>query len=356
MNPFDNQRKKSKRRPEPPVPPREKPLERISITVWRYMPEELEILEDADLDMVEAALNVGEDSRIIWIHVCGIHRPEVATAICNRFDVNPLVLEDILNPEHRPKLEIGDEYFFTVLKDLRYAEATESVEPEQVSVVCGEAFVLSFQEDGANIFDPVKRRIRKRSGRIREFGTAYLAYVLIDTIVDRYFPVMEVLEAEVERVEEELIEAPDSDTLASIYLLKRRILTARKAVWPVREMAARLEASDSDIIHDGMSIFLKDLDDHLKKVAEDLDNLRETASYFLAFYHSVISNRLNEVMKLLTLISTIFIPLSFIAGVYGMNFEQMPELKWRWGYPMVLGVMLAVVVLMLGFFRKKRWL
>jgi len=239
---------------------------------------------------------------------------------------------------------------------LYYDEKTTEINSEQVSIILGQNYVISFQEKEGDVFNPIRERIRTGKGRIRKMGADYLAYGLIDAIVDGYFLILEKLGENIEDVEETMMSNPTPETLHSIHRLKRKMISIRKSVWPLREAVSTLERSDSSLIQDPTRIYLKDVYDHTIQVIDTVETFRDMLSGILDIYLSSISNKMNEIMKVLTIIATIFIPLTFIAGVYGMNFENMPELKWRWGYPAIWFVMLFIGILMLVYFRKKKWL
>ena len=274
-----------------------------------------------------------------------------------RFGLHPLVVEDILNTDQRPKLEDYGEYLFVVLKSL-YHSKIESDEPEieQISLVLGPNYVLSFQERAGDEFEPVRERIRSDKGRVRKMGADYLAYSLIDLIVDTYFIVLEKLGERMEILEEELVLNPTTETLQAIHQLKREMVFLRKSTWPLREVIGALERGESPLIQDSTSIYLRDVYDHTIQVIDAVETYRDILSGMLDIYLSSISNRMNEVMKVLTIIATVFIPLTFIAGVYGMNFQHMPELAWPWAYPLVWAVMITIAAVMVVYFQRKRWL
>jgi magnesium transporter len=253
-------------------------------------------------------------------------------------------------------LEDFGDYIFVVLKTFSYNHQSDELEPEQISLILGPSFVVSFQEREGDVFNPIRERIRSNKGRIRRMGADYLAYSLLDSIVDHYFIVLEQVGEEVEFLEEELVTNPTPETLQTIHNLKREMLFLRKSVWPLREVIGALERGESSLIKESTGIYLRDVYDHTIQVIDTIETFRDMISGMLDIYLSSVSNRMNEVMKVLTIIATIFIPLTFIAGIYGMNFQYMPELEWRWGYPMVWVVMLAIGVLMLIYFRKKDWL
>ncbi|KCZ72852.1 magnesium Mg(2+) and cobalt Co(2+) transport protein CorA [Candidatus Methanoperedens nitroreducens] len=247
-------------------------------------------------------------------------------------------------------------YVFIVLKILYYEGKANRILTEQVSLIFGQNFVISFQEKELNIFNSVREIIKSGKGRIRRMGADYLAYALMDTIVDNYFIILERLGEKIGDIEEDLVANPTPEALKAIQNLKREMILLRKSVWPLREVVSGLERSDSLLIHDYTDIHLRDVYDHIIQIIDTIETLREMLSGMLDIYISSISNRTNEIMKILTIMATIFIPLTFIVGVYGMNFEYMPELKWRWGYPVVWVIIMVVSVSMLVYFRRKKWL
>jgi len=288
--------------------------------------------------------------------VDGIHQVEVLELLGECFGLHPLVLEDILNTDQRPKMEDFSEYIFVVLKTFSYNDQSDEVEPEQISLILGPSLVLSFQERAGDVFDPIRERIRNGKGRIRRMGADYLAYALLDSIVDHYFIVLEQVGEDVEFLEEELVTNPTPETLQTIHNLKREMIFLRKSVWPLREVIGALERGESSLIKESTGIYLRDVYDHTIQVIDTIETFRDMISGMLDIYLSSVSNRMNEVMKVLTIIATIFIPLTLVAGIYGMNFQYMPELGWRWGYPIVWLVMLVIGAVMLVYFRRKKWL
>ncbi|MCJ7716297.1 MAG: magnesium/cobalt transporter CorA, partial [Anaerolineales bacterium] len=276
--------------------------------------------------------------------------------IGRRLEIHPLVLEDILNANQRPKLVDYDDYLFLELNMLTWNETSSQVEAEQISLLLGEKYLVTFQDLEKDVFDPVRKRIREGKGRLIRSGADYLAYSLIDAVVDNYFFVLENLGEQIEVLEEELVTDPDPGTLHAIHDLKRELIFLRKSVWPLREVISALERGESQLFQETSLIYLRDVYDHVIQIIDTIETFREMASGMLDIYLSSVSNRMNEVMKVLTMIATIFIPLSFIVGLYGMNFQYMPELSWKWGYFMVWGVILTVVIGMVTYFRRKKWL
>ncbi len=256
----------------------------------------------------------------------------------------------------RPKMEDFENFLFIVLKMFQYDENETQTKTEQISLIIGSNYLISFQEDEGDVFDLIRERIRTDRGRIRKMGSDYLAYSLIDAIVDNYFTVLEKIGESIEDIEDELIKNPTPEILQKIHTLKRELIFLRKSVWPLRELISRLERWESQLIDKSIDIYLRDVYDHTIQVIDALETFRDMLSGMLDIYLTSASNRMNEVMKVLTIIATIFIPLTLVAGIYGMNFKYMPELDSPWGYPMVYVVMLIISLVMLIYFRRKKWL
>jgi len=275
--------------------------------------------------------------------------------IANHFGIHSLVMEDILNTGQRPKMDDMDDYVYVVLKMLNYNEEDDEIDAEQISIILGQNFVISFQEKERDVFEPIRERIRKNKGRIRKKGADYLAYTLLDSVVDIYFTILEKIGERIEFLEEELVENPSTQTLQEIHGLKREMIFLRKSIWPLREVISGLERGESSLIKETTVIYLRDVYDHTIQVIDTVETFRDMLSGILDVYLSSISNKMNEVMKVLTIIATIFIPLTFLAGVYGMNFRYMPELEWRWGYFTALFLMAVIGIGMVIYVRKKKW-
>jgi magnesium transporter len=332
----------------------EKKRENVRIGVLDYSETHL---EEREIDRIEECFTFKEKPTVTWINIEGLHDSEVIEKLGECYGFHPLVLEDILNTDQRPKLEDYTDYLFIVMKMLSLSKNGHDVESEQISLIVGSNFVISFQEGReGDVFDPVRQRIRSGKGRLRKAGADYLAYALVDAIVDGYFAIMETLGERIELLEEDLVTNPQPSILHDIHNLKRQMVFLRRAVWPLREVIGSLQRGESALVREMTRIYLRDVYDHTIQVIETVETFRDMVSGMLDIYLSSISNRLNAVMKVLTMIATIFMPLTFIAGIYGMNFKYMPELEWRWGYPFALFVMLLVALTMLVYFRKKKWL
>jgi len=331
----------------------ERKTEKIKITIMDYDETQFQVRETETL---EECYPFKDRPTIIWINIDGIHEIETLEKLGDCFGLHPLTLEDILNTDQRPKIEDYGEYIFIVLKMLYPDDETGEILAEQVSLVLGKNFVISFQEREGDIFNSVKERIRSGKGRIRKMGADYLVYSLLDSIVDNYFIILEKLGERIEFLEEKLIINPVPETINLIHKLKREMIFLRRSVWPLREVIGSIERGESSLIKGSTNIYLRDVYDHTIQVIDTIETFRDILSGMLDIYLSSVSNRLNAVMKVLTIIATIFMPLTFIAGIYGMNFKYMPELEWRLGYPVILLTMVSIGVLMLVSFRKKKWL
>jgi magnesium transporter len=290
------------------------------------------------------------------MNVDGLHEVELIRELGDRLSIHPLVLEDIVSTGQRPKVEEHESYLYVVLPMLSIDPKTGAVHDEQVSVVLGASWVLTFQERVGDVFDPVRERIRSPAGRIRAHGADYLAYALVDAVVDHYFAVLEAIGDTAERLEIEVMDEPGPDAMHRLHALKREMLMVRRAVWPVREMVNGLIRTESPLVTDATKVFLRDVYDHAVRIIDTVEVLRDVTSGMIDLYLSNVSYRTNEVMKTLTVIASIFIPLTFIAGLYGMNFAFMPELEVRWGYPALLGVMAVVAFGMVWHFKRRGWL
>ncbi len=313
-------------------------------------------LNEREVQAIEEVWPFRDSPTVSWVNVDGLHDVALVEKIGEHFGIHPLVLEDIVHVGQRAKAEEYDDMLYVVLYMLHWDEAAQQVSEEQISLVVGSRWVLSFQEHHGDVFDPVRERLRTSKGRIRQRGADYLAYALVDATVDSYYAVLERMGETIERMELEVLEDPTPGTMAQLHELKRELLAVRRAIWPVREMMSTLLRLETPLIEAPTRVFMRDVYDHAVQLIDTVESLRDVVSGMIDIYLSAVSNRTNEVMKVLTIMASIFIPLTFIAGVYGMNFRYMPELDQRWAYPAVWGVMLVVGLGMLVWFKRKGWM
>jgi magnesium transporter len=313
-------------------------------------------LNERELPTLADWKQVTEGETVTWLNIGGVHQVSLIEQIGAFFKLHPLLLEDIVNTDQRPKFDDYDDYLYVVLKMLYREEGREKVIAEQVSIVLGPQYVLTFQENGRDVFDALRTRLRTDKGKIRKAGADYVFYSLVDSIVDHYFTILEDLGERMELLEDECVLDPDGGSLVKIQRFKKDILYLRRAVWPLRDVINGLQRDDSALIKPPTKIYLRDVYDHTVQIMETIETLRDLTASMLEIYLSSNSHRMASVMKVLTIITTIFMPLTFIAGIYGMNFEHMPELKWPWGYPVILVIMASIGIAMVAFFRRKKWL
>ena len=315
-----------------------------------------EKVEETILQDIEDAIPYKDTESVTWININGLHYTKEIESIGKQYGLHPLVLEDIVNTAQRPKIDEYDGYLFVVLKMLYYDD-DENVVIEQVSLVLGKNYVISFQESEGDVFDTIRNRLRNNKGRIRGLKSDYLMYALMDSVVDNYFSIAETLGNKIEDLETELFSGHARENInIEVQQLKREILKVRRAIFPLREIISRIEKSDHPLILKRTVTYYRDIYDHLIQVSENIDIYREMIWSLMDMYMTTISNKMNEVMKVLTIISTIFIPLTFIAGIYGMNFEYIPELQNPNGYFILWGVMFVLFIGLLFFFKRKKWL
>ncbi|MEZ5278226.1 MAG: magnesium/cobalt transporter CorA [Opitutaceae bacterium] len=324
--------------------------------ITRYLDYDENELNEGEIASAEDCFPFARTPSITWIDIAGLHDMAQIEAIGKALELHPLMLEDIVSPTERPKLEDYDASLFIVLKILSFDRTSKRVEIDQMSLVVGKTYVLSFQEKPWDVLDPIRTRIRLAKGRIRHKGSDYLAYAIIDAVVDGYFKILEEIGDEIEELEELVVTDPSAEVMHRIHAMKREVLVLRKAVWPLREVLGSLYRNESELIESQTQVFLRDVYDHAVQIIDIIETFRDLLSGTNDLYISTVSNRMNEVMKVLTIIATIFIPLSFFAAVYGMNFDYMPELKVRWAYPAFLVAMGLITLGMLWYFRRKRWL
>ncbi|MBL7177726.1 MAG: magnesium/cobalt transporter CorA [Desulfobacteraceae bacterium] len=329
----------------------EKKTEKVEIKVVDYNESKI---DEKEISTVDESPHDKDTSTVTWININGLHQVDIIESIGKTFGLHPLVLEDIVNTEQRPKIEEFDDYIFIIMKMLSYDKKNDLIIFEQFSLVLGKNYIISFQEREGNIFNSIHDRIRNRVGRIRQRGPDYLAYALLDTIVDNYFIVLETIDEKIESIEEDLMTKPGAEALQLIHHFKKELTFIKKAIWPSREVISKLVSEELDLFDDRTIVFLRDVRDHVIQLNETIETLRDMATGLLDVYLSSVSNKMNDVMKILTIIATVFIPLTFIAGIYGMNFKYIPELEWKWGYPLILFVMFIIIVVMLIWFKRKR--
>lgn len=331
----------------------ERKTENVRITLTEY--GETSFVE-RDVESLDDSFPFKGKPLVSWLNIEGIHDVALIEQLGARLSLHPLLLEDILNTEQRPKVEDYGEYLYVVVKSLAPNGGDETVKSEQVSIVLGPDFVVSLQEGQSSLYSPIRERLRTAKGRIRHMGADFLAYTLMDAIVDNYFIVLETMSDRLDVLEEKLVVNPGMKSLRLLHGMKRDMVRMMRSVWPLREVANSLQRGESALVHESTTVYLRDLYDHVVQIIDTVETLRDVVSGLIDIYLSSISNRTNEIMKVLTIIATIFIPLTFVAGVFGMNFKYMPELEWRWGYPLCLLLMFCVAMLLIIYFRRKRWI
>ncbi|OGN94719.1 MAG: magnesium and cobalt transport protein CorA [Chloroflexi bacterium RBG_13_51_18] len=331
----------------------EKKVENVKITIIDY--DETQITEK-EAAAIEECFPFKDKPTVTWINIDGLHEVDIIEKLGNHFGLHPLLLEDILNTEQRPKMEESENYIFFVLKMIFSVDEDKEIKAEQVSLILGHNFVISFQEREGDVFNPVRDRIRKSKGRIRKVGADYLAYALLDAIVDSYFSVLENVGEKIEDTEQQLTLNPTTQTLQLIRKLKNEMIFLRKSIWPLRELISGFLRLETSLVQQATGVYIRDVYDHTIQVIDTIESYRDMISGMLDIYLSSLSNKMNEVMKVLTIFASIFIPLTFVAGVYGMNFENMPELKWQWGYFGLLGFMALIGITLVLYFKRKKWL
>jgi magnesium transporter len=330
--------------------------QKLEHTVVRYLDYDAAQLHEVDVSDIATCVPLKESPTVSWIDVDGLHDVELVRRLGDEFDWHPLMLEDIVSVGQRAKLESYDGALYIVVPMLRWNSDTLQVDEEQLSLVLGQRYVFTFQERVGDVFDGVRERLRTQRGRIRARGPDYLAYALIDAVVDHYFVVLEGIGQLTEGLEEEVIVDPREPTIRRLHALKRELLSVRRAVWPMRDLMSSLVRDELERFTDETQVFLRDVHDHAVHVLDTVEALRDVVSGMMDLYLSTVSFRTNEIMKVLTVMASIFIPLTFLAGVYGMNFEHMPELHLAWAYPVLLALMAVIGGGMVVYFRRKGWL
>jgi magnesium transporter len=329
-------------------------LEEVRIDVLEY--DESTLTNEFIIGSVKELEGYADHPGIKWIKVIGVHNSAIISEIGKIFGIISLDLEDIANTTQRPRIEERDEYVFMVFKILEIDPESREVNMEQVSLVLGSNYVISFHETTPHVFQTLHNRILTSKGRVRKMKSDYLVFAIIDIIIDHYFTLIEDLGESIEDTEEELISSPGQASQEAIYKIKRRLGYVKKTIWPAREVVNQLQRSDHPLIHDETRIYFRNNYDHTIQIIETLESLRDLTSGMMDLYLSTVSYKMNEIMKVLTIFSTIFIPLTFFAGVYGMNFKYLPELEWKDGYFIFWGIMVSIIIIMLIYFRRKKWL
>ena len=333
--------------------------EKVNISIIDYTETEY---QEKIASTVEECYPFKDSDSVTWINVDGIHDPEIVKKIGDHFGMHDLVMEDIVNTGQRPKMEESSDSIFIVLKMIYRTDGDDDLKAEQVSVLFGANWVITFQETGEDVFDFVRQRLKKTVPRVRFMNSDYLGYSLVDAVVDHYFVILENVGEKIEDLEDEIAEHPGSDSLGTIRDLKKQLIFIRKAVWPLREVIGGLERTESNLVSQSTGPYIRDLYEHTIQVIDTVETYRDMVSGLLDLYHTGVSNRMNEVMKVLTIFATIFIPLGFLAGVYGMNFDtsisrfNLPELGLRYGYLLFWGLAILTAGGLLWFFKRKKWL
>ncbi len=327
-------------------------VDNVTVQVRVYGPDRIE-----DLDVESVLAGAGpRDGEVLWVDVLGLHDTMLAARLGERFGVDSLVLEDVLSTTQRAKIEEREDILYAVCRSSIFTEDTARTQTEQVSIILGENFVISLQEREPDVFAPVRERLHRGRGRLRSAGAGYLAYALLDAVVDGHLLALSQFGERVEALEEEMIDDPTPRHLAQIHSLKRELVLLRRAIRPMREMTNNFGRLVADMFGENVRHFLGDLHDHTIQAGDAMESYSDLLAGMHDFYQSTVGQRLNEVMKVLTIISTLFVPLTFVAGIYGMNFAHMPELGWKWSYPLFWCVIVAVGIGMMFFFRRRRWL
>lgn len=326
--------------------------EKVTVEIFSYDQNNITVKADEDFNKVKDAYQLGKTN---WINITGLHNIDLIEQIGKKFQLHPIMLEDVVHVDQRPRSEEFDDYIFFTIKVFSKKSETETTY-EHISFVLGKDFVICFQENQDDNFDLIRERLKTSFGKIREKKSDYLFYRFIDTIIDHYFVILDGLAEKIELLEDEVMERPKNDTLQKLQVVRKELIYLRRSIYPLRESLNAILKSESNLISSETRRFFSDVYDHALQVIESMETYRDLLSGIMDLYMNTASNRMNEIMKVLTIMSTIFIPLTFIAGIYGMNFEHMPELKYQWAYPFALGIMVFIAILMLFFFKRKKWL
>jgi len=337
----------------------EQKVKEISIDIFQYNQNSI---VEKKIEKVDDLKNLLSNDSILWINICGLHEVNELEKIGAMFNINSLTIEDVLNVAHSPKIEENENYLFLISKSLNYDNKKRKISFEHISFILGKNYLITFQETKGDEFDHIRERLRGAKGRVRKLGADYLMYRLLDSVVDNYTVILLQLDEIMEIFEDELLDNPRQETIEEIYLFRKEINKVRHSIVPLKEVIYTLIKDIQPLIHKSNMIFIKDLEDHIKNAVDTIENYREQVNSMIEIYRSSSQLKLNEVVKVLTIISTIFIPLTFIVGIYGMNFNpdlspfNMPELKWYFGYPLIMVLMLIIAIGLLLLFKKKRWI
>jgi magnesium transporter len=327
--------------------------EKVTISIMEFAGDQMREYNADSIDDCSPPI----DAKITkWVHVNGVHDVDLVKEVCELYKLHPIVIEDIPSVSQRPRIETMPSSVYIVLREYAFQQKNDKLHSEQVSIILGKNFVLSFQESSDDIFDSIRTRARRTGARIRSSGSDYLCYSLLDFLVDKYFVVLERIGDMIEDLEDDLIERATSDMLNRIYRIKRDLLSFRRHIWPLREVVLKLQRDMPSLVEEETLVFLRDLYDHVIRVTDLVETYRESITGMLDIYLSSVSNKMNEVMKVLTVVSTIFIPLTLMASVYGMNFIWMPELNFIYGYPIFLIAMFALTTILVLYFRRRNWI
>ncbi len=331
-----------------------KRVDQMTFRIVDYNPASMEIIIGKTAD---ECVPLDKESTIRWIHVSGVHEVEKIEEIASNFGIHPLIIEDISSTAQRPKVEIFGNGVYIVLRAFTYDKRHDAVFSEQISIILGKGYVLSFQESADDLFEPVLKRLLHQESRIRNNGADYLTYSLVDLIVDNYFMDLEVIGDKIEDLETEIVSEFSEDMLGLIYALKRNLIQMRKYIWPLREVVFKLNRDEATLIQESTQVYLRDLYDHVVRATDHIETFRDSLTTLLDIYLTSLSNKMNDIMKVLTVISTIFIPATFLASLYGMNFLYLPpETQWIYGYPTLVIIMFLLGVVLLAYFRKIKWI
>lgn len=318
--------------------------------------DSIQIEENTFDNHSKIALHQFLDERVHWYDIRGLHDTQLIEALGKTFDIHPLILEDVANTHQRPKYEDYEKGIFIVIRSLEFDNENLETKTEQVGLYFRKGLLISFQETDSDLFDSIRQRLHSSQGKIRQRGTDYLCYALLDTLADHYYIVLDEIESRIEALEDKILINPDNTIKGQIHQLKKELLVVRKSIYPLREAIGRFSKSESPFIEERSFVFIRDLYDHVVQIMDLTETYRDMLNGLQDMYISEISFKMNQVMQVLTLVATIFIPLTFLVGVYGMNFENIPELSWKYGYFILWGIMILIFISLLLLFRKKKWL